>query len=675
MLLQRIGFVSALVLFLGTGLLWVGLHVVRPAHAATSVVLSAIGQQVGTLSIPSSDQYVGGGFSMVTTADTTITKIEIRERGNSTDSDTSNVRLFFGLDTTSPYDCASETYSLSGDAFGFATSFSVAKASFTGSIDIGPSQAACFYVVLDVQNTAGNGETLEIEMAPGNQIVSGDFIVVSSDSERPNDNEKIVGTTVFVLPPPSVVSVAAVGTQIATLVSPSEDQYLGGSFKMIPDTGSTSIKQVTIKEGGTISASANLSQARLFYDLDTSSPYDCASEVYDGDEPEYGSATSFNSTQKATFVGLVSITPTQAVCFYTVVDVESSASDGASIEILIDDPTNDVVVEVGASVLASNEVALSGTTLIEESPELSVIVSAAGSQIPLLAYPSTNQYLGGTFRITAQTGTPLMTKITIAFSGSFNATDIGTVGLYYDFDTSSPYDCTSEAFDGDEMLYGVLVDPKSSKTVVFTGSAEVSALQAMCIYPVVNMVDGDDGDTLEIKMPRPNRNTIASGGVAVVPSTDVELTGVTILSSLAEPAPDNIIISDGDLIRTAGDHRVFIVRISGAKKFIRHIVDSAVFDFYGHFSFAAVKDVASLDAYRLSAWVRLPLVVGDTESEKIYEVNDDPGPGGSKHWITCATPTTCESTWRSRGGDPDGVYTINGAEMNYYVTGPNVFLQ
>jgi len=88
-----------------------------------------------------------------------------------------------------------------------------------------------------------------------------------------------------------------------------------------------------------------------------------------------------------------------------------------------------------------------------------------------------------------------------------------------------------------------------------------------------------------------------------------------------------------------------------------------------------VKEVPSLAGYTLSAWVRLLSTPGDIESEKVYEINDDPGPGGSKHWITCATPTICESTWRAHGGDPDGIFTINRIEIDYYVAGPSVFLQ
>ena len=125
---------------------------------------------------------------------------------------------------------------------------------------------------------------------------------------------------------------------------------------------------------------------------------------------------------------------------------------------------------------------------------------------------------------------------------------------------------------------------------------------------------------------------------------------------------------DGSLLRAEGDHRVWIIK--GGWR--RHIVSPRVFDFYGHLNFDAVIDVpqATIDQYRLSAWVRVPLTE-DPETWRIYEVNAD----SSRHWITCADPDNCAATWIQNGGNPDGIYTINQAEMDHYVLGPHVFLQ
>lgn len=125
---------------------------------------------------------------------------------------------------------------------------------------------------------------------------------------------------------------------------------------------------------------------------------------------------------------------------------------------------------------------------------------------------------------------------------------------------------------------------------------------------------------------------------------------------------------DGSLLRAQGDHRVWIIK--GGWR--RHIVSPRVFDFYAHFGFDSVIDVPqeTIDQYRLSAWVRVPLT-GDTQTWRIYEINGD----SSRHWITCADADNCGATWIQNGGNPDGIYTINQAEMDHYREGPVVFLQ
>ncbi|OHA47020.1 MAG: hypothetical protein A3A80_01170 [Candidatus Terrybacteria bacterium RIFCSPLOWO2_01_FULL_44_24] len=126
--------------------------------------------------------------------------------------------------------------------------------------------------------------------------------------------------------------------------------------------------------------------------------------------------------------------------------------------------------------------------------------------------------------------------------------------------------------------------------------------------------------------------------------------------------------AEGSLIRARGDYKVWIVK-SGWR---RHIVNSEIFSFYPHLGFTDVIDVdqSELDAFKLSAWVRVPLTQ-DSLTWRVYEVNDD----ATKHWITCADPNNCAANWLAHGGNPDGIYTINQSEMNYYSEGPKVFLQ
>ncbi len=129
-----------------------------------------------------------------------------------------------------------------------------------------------------------------------------------------------------------------------------------------------------------------------------------------------------------------------------------------------------------------------------------------------------------------------------------------------------------------------------------------------------------------------------------------------------------IFYSDGTLIRALGDTQVWIIKGSWR----RHIVNPIIFTFYSHFGFSSVIDVeqAEVDAFKLSAWTRV-VITQDSVTWRVYEVNGD----ATKHWITCADPDNCASTWLARGGNPDGIYTINQQEMNYYTEGAKVFLQ
>ena len=115
------------------------------------------------------------------------------------------------------------------------------------------------------------------------------------------------------------------------------------------------------------------------------------------------------------------------------------------------------------------------------------------------------------------------------------------------------------------------------------------------------------------------------------------------------------LIGDGSLIRAQGDYKVFIVE--GGYK--RHILDSRIFSFYGHLSWASVIEVTpeERDAYKTSAWVR-----ADADS-RVYEVNGD----GTKHWLNMTAEQFLVS-----GRSWDGVFIINKQERDFYRTGASV---
>ena len=148
-------------------------------------------------------------------------------------------------------------------------------------------------------------------------------------------------------------SVTVTGSQTSTVVVPTSNFHVGGAFVVTENSGSRNVTDVTIQETGTIDGTTGVDNIRLYYDLDTSNPYNCASESYAGTESLFGSSdtdgfSSANGT--STFSGTVGISTTATLCLYPVVDVTTSALNGQTLDIVIPNPSVDVVTSGGGSV-------------------------------------------------------------------------------------------------------------------------------------------------------------------------------------------------------------------------------------------------------------------------------------------------------------------------------------
>ena len=162
------------------------------------------------------------------------------------------------------------------------------------------------------------------------------------------------------------VSVAVSGTQTATVDIPSTDFYIGGVFSITENTGSRNVTDLTITETGTVDGASGVDDIKLFYDLDTSAPYDCSSESYSGTEAQFGgTAAAFSSENgTSTFSGSVGITTTATMCAYVVLDVNENALNGETINITIDSAASDIVVSGGGSVAPSTVLDMTASTTL-----------------------------------------------------------------------------------------------------------------------------------------------------------------------------------------------------------------------------------------------------------------------------------------------------------------------
>jgi len=174
----------------------------------------------------------------------------------------------------------------------------------------------------------------------------------------------VFGNTVAVIGPE--ITLNSFGSQLVETRNEENNLYLGGGFSIVARSN-RSVNTIIISEAGTINAQNNLKNIKLFYDLDTTAPYNCASESYSGGESQFGStvASGFSGNDGvASFAtSPVSLSTTQTMCIYVVADVQASAVDGDTIEIVITDPVNDVLVS-GVDTYPDTAVSIAGTTTV-----------------------------------------------------------------------------------------------------------------------------------------------------------------------------------------------------------------------------------------------------------------------------------------------------------------------
>jgi prepilin-type N-terminal cleavage/methylation domain-containing protein len=159
-------------------------------------------------------------------------------------------------------------------------------------------------------------------------------------------------------------------SQVTAMDTPSANQYLGGSFVFSSSIANT-INSIKISEKGTVDAQNNLENIKLYYDIDSGAPYDCASEVYNaGSDLQFGGIANFDSANgSTTFSGSAGIDATHSLCVYTVLDVKNTANKDDTIEIEISNPESDVIVSSGV-MTPSSPVMISGQTDLLKPAEL-----------------------------------------------------------------------------------------------------------------------------------------------------------------------------------------------------------------------------------------------------------------------------------------------------------------
>ncbi len=243
-------------------------------------------------------------------------------------------------------------------------------------------------------------------------------------------SDDILGDTIA--NPTPVVEVLASGLQNTEVRASTSDFYVGGEFVIEENSSSSNVTSITITENGTVDAATALNNIKLKYDLDTSAPYDCASESYSGSETQFGSTDTngFSGTNgTSTFSGSVAISATSTMCVYTILDVLKAASGGSTLEIEISTPATDVIVSGGITVMPYLKQPLTGETTIKLKTDFKIqrgVSTITGDTLTLTAgvdYETPNSSSSAFIRIT---NTGLSGAGPNIGNGTSNADDVTT---------------------------------------------------------------------------------------------------------------------------------------------------------------------------------------------------------------------------------------------------------
>jgi len=518
---------------------------------ATDVTVSATGTQATTVPLDAVDKSLGGSF-IITEAGTNrnITSITFTESGT-IDGQTGidNIELYYDLDTTAPYDCFGESYGGAETQFGSTdtTGFSApdGASAFSDTVLIGATQSFCGYIVYDTTGTTADGETINISIADP----STDVVVTGGGTVGPGSGVSPTGVT--------TVRDAELdqlhyhwrnddGSETtATSVTVTEDTAASGfsngtirRLRMLVDaTGSTSSVPINYR----LEYGQNMTTCEavtMWTDVGTGGSGDW--DVVDSPNVTDGT----NTTNISVASGGVS-DPGGASFLVSNGAVKDTSSETAAITINSAEFVElEFAIEPTLNASQGNSYCFrltdAGTPLRnytvypEATISADVLVSAEGGQTATTPIGTTGFHIGGAFVFTVGFGTREITDVTFTESGSIDAqNDLDNIALYYDLDTSAPYDCVGETYAGTEPQFGT-TDTDGFSGVngssTFSGSVNIDSTTTMCGYLVLDIASGvANGETLTVSIADPTMDVVTAAG-SVGPSSPISPSGDTTIS-------------------------------------------------------------------------------------------------------------------------------------------------
>lgn len=520
-------------------------------YSDATTIVSTTGSQITDRAIPSSLTYLGGTIAVTElTASRNVINILLTESGT-IDGSTGigDIELRYEFDTSAPYDCASESYDGTESQYGSTDSngFSGAdgSSSFADSVAISPTQTLCVYPLIEVLDAAHDGETIELSI--NNPLT--DVIVTNSGLVGPETPILIADTTNIRNAELTQVHYHWLNDDgvegVATSIDGSEDtSAIGFAY------GTTRRLRMQISaEGSTSSAATAL---RLEYASKSTTcdaatgwtdvgagggDWDMADSIYfvsDGlDSTDLAPASGGTTNENSTFLtpnGALKDTSSQTG------SLTFSSSNFLELEYAIEPTATAPQGNTYCFRLTNAGTELRNYSVYPEGTiSADIAVSATSSQIATVSAGSSNNYLGGAFVIQRSGGIRTVTDITISETGTIDgASNVTNVGLFYDLDTTAPYDCTGESYGGGETQFGSTdTDGFSAAngSSTFSGSETVNNTRSMCVYVVLDVGSGVmNGETINIEITNPSNDVVVTSS-SVGPSTAVSPSGSTTVAA------------------------------------------------------------------------------------------------------------------------------------------------
>ncbi len=518
------------------------------ANITPYVTLSTLGNQKNQVRSGTNTFEIGGTFLLETIATRTVSTIIVSENGTvDADNNLANIKLYYDLDTSAPYNCASESFSGSETQFGstLAGGFNGANgsASFTASpLEISQYKSMCIYVRMDVLSTAGDSETIEIYV------------------NNPK-NDVLVSGGVYVYPYETVAISSS-----TTIVNQNLNQ---NAYHWRNDNGDEI--GATSATGGTENTPLSAMQAndnmRLRLGIANQGSTSTLSSTY---RLEYGTSTPTcgdisNWQTIGTGGGLFNLYDSTHITngnnTTNIVEASGGVSDGEVSFIATNGGLRDTTVDTGSltidvdeflefeySIIASStvvegqtycfRVSQNGTPLntYDNYPSVTisadVTVSSFGSLNSTVDIPTSNSHSGGGFSIVENSSSRNVTSITVYEAGTVDGeVGVANVKLHYDLDTTAPYDCTSESYSLSDTRFGATSTSGFSdvgEKTTFTDSVAINTTSTMCVYVIYDIVAGaQNGETLDLNLSSPPVDILVSGGGSVGPSTAIDIASST----------------------------------------------------------------------------------------------------------------------------------------------------